>query len=84
MGLIFLKVLDSLAASLRAFTPAKIREWRRLIVASGFVVIVIIVVVVIAIVLLALVFIHVVFELNRMGYGPRFFILWMNSLGGSR
>jgi uncharacterized membrane protein YdbT with pleckstrin-like domain len=77
MGLIFLKVLDSLAASLRAFTPAKIREWRRLIVASGFVV-------VIAIVLLALVFIHVVSELNRMGYGPRFFILWMNSLGGSR
>ena len=77
MGLIFLKVLDSLAASLRAFTPAKIREWRRLIVASGFVV-------VIAIVLLALVFIHVVSELNRMGYGPRFFILWMKSLGGAR
>ena len=80
MGLIFLKVLDSLAASLRAFSPAKIREWRRLVVAFGFVVIV----VVIAIVLLALVFIYVVSELNRMGYGPRFFILWMKSLGGSR
>jgi len=59
MGLIFLKVLDSLAASLRAFSPAKIREWRRLVVAFGFVVIV----VVIAIVLLALVFIYVVSEL---------------------
>jgi hypothetical protein len=72
MGLIFLKVLDSLAASLRAFTPAKIREWRRLIVVFGFFV-----------VILALVFIHVVSELNRMGYGPWFFILWMKSLGGS-
>ena len=78
MGLIFLKVLDSLAASLRAFTPAKIREWKRLIVAFGFVVIVVV------IVLLALVFIHVVSELNRMGYGSCFFILWMKSLGGSR
>jgi uncharacterized RDD family membrane protein YckC len=78
MGLIFLKVLDSLAASLRAFSPAKIREWRRLIVAFGFVVIVVV------IVLLALVFIHVLSELNRMGYGPCFFILWMKSLGGSR
>ena len=78
MGLIFLKVLDSLAASLRAFSPAKIREWRRLIVAFGFVVIVVV------IVLLALVFIHVLSELNRMGYGPWFFILWMKSLGGAR
>ena len=78
MGLIFLKVLDSLAANLRAFTPAKIREWRWLVVAFGFVVIVV------AIVLLALVFIHVVSELNRMGYGPWFFILWMRSLGGAR
>jgi hypothetical protein len=50
-----------------------------LIVAFGFVVIV----VVIAIVLLALVFIYVVSELNLMGYGPWFFILWMKSLVGS-
>jgi len=80
MGLIFLKVLDSLAASFRAFSTAKIREWRRLIVAFGFVVILFVV----AIVLLALVFIHVVSELHRMGYGPWFLILLMKSLGGSR
>ncbi len=83
MGLIFLKVLDSLAASLRAFSPAKIREWGRLVVAFGFVVGYVVIVVVIAIVLLALVFIHVVSELNLMGYGPWFFILWMKSLVGS-
>lgn len=74
MGLMFLKGLDSLAANLRTFTPAKIREWRRLIVAFGFIVI--------AIVILALVFIHVVSELNRMGYGPWFFILLMKLVGG--
>ena len=74
MGLMFLKVLDSLAANLRKFTPAKIREWRRLIVAFGFVVI--------AIVILALVFIHVVSEFHRMGYGPLFIILWMKLVRG--
>jgi hypothetical protein len=74
MGLMFLKVLDSLAANLRTFTPAKIREWRRLIVAFGFVVI--------AIVILALVFIHVVSEFHRMGYGPLFIILWMKLVRG--
>jgi uncharacterized RDD family membrane protein YckC len=80
MGLIFLKVLDSLAASLRAFTPAKIREWRRLIVA----VCILVVVVIVSLVVLAMVCLHVVSELQRMGYGPWFFILWMKSLGGSR
>ena len=74
MGLMFLKVLDSLAANLRTFTPAKIREWRRLIVAFGFVVI--------AIVILALVFIHVVSEFHRMGYGPLLIILWMKLVRG--
>jgi hypothetical protein len=74
MGLMFLKVLDSLAANLRTFTPAKIREWRRLIVAFGFVVI--------AIVILALVFIHVVSEFHRMGYVPLFIILWMKLVRG--
>jgi uncharacterized RDD family membrane protein YckC len=74
MGLMFLKVLDSLAANLRTFTPAKIREWRRLIVAFGFVVI--------AIVILALVFIHVVSEFHRMDYGPWFVILWMKLVRG--
>jgi hypothetical protein len=74
MGLMFLKVLDSLAANLRTFTPAKIREWRRLIVAFGFIVI--------AIVILALVFIHVVSEFHRMGYVPLFIILWMKLVRG--
>jgi hypothetical protein len=78
MGLIFLKVLDSLAANLRSFTPAKIREWRWLMVAFGLVVFV----VVIAIVILALVFIHVVSEFHRMGYGPWFVILWMKLVRG--
>ena len=80
MGLIFLKVLDSLAASLRAFTPAKIREWRRLIAA----VCILLLVLIVSLVLMAMVFLHVVSELQRMGYGPWFFILWMKSLGGSR
>ncbi len=80
MGLILLKALDFMAANLRAFTPAKIREWRRLIVALGFAVFFVI----IAIVLLAMVSVHVVSELHRMGYGPWFFILLMKSLGGSR
>jgi uncharacterized RDD family membrane protein YckC len=80
MALTFLKSLDSLAASLRAFTPAKIREWRRLIVA----VCILLLVLIVSLVVLAMVCLHVVSELQRIGYGPWFFILWMKSLGGSR
>ena len=80
MALTFLKLLNSLAASLRAFTPAKIREWSRLIV----VVCILLVVVIVSLVVMAIVCLHVVSELQRIGYGPEFFIFWMKSLGGSR
>ena len=80
MALTFLKLLNSLAASLRAFTPGKIREWRRLIV----VVCILLLVVIVSLVVLAMVCLHVVFELHRIGYGPWFFISWMKSLGGAR
>lgn len=76
MGLILLKALNRLVANLRAFTPARIREWRSLVVAIGIV----FMVAVIGIVLLVRVYIYAVSELHRMGYGPWFFLLLMKLL----
>lgn len=64
MALTFLKLLDSLSACIRTFTPAKVRELRRLTRAIS----VLILALIAFVVTLAFVFLHVVSELKRMGY----------------
>ena len=69
-----------LLKDLAAFTPAKLEAWCRLLVALSFFFLVLLLVAIV----LAITLVWTLRELDKLGYGPAFFILWMCSVGGSR
>jgi len=69
-----------LLKDLAAFTPAKLEAWRRVIVSLSFFFLVLLLLVMV----LAILLVWTLSELNKLGYGPAFFILWMCSAGERR
>jgi len=69
-----------LLKDLAAFTPAKLEAWCRVLVTLSFFFLVLLLVVFV----LAILLVWTLSELDKLGYGPAFFILWMCSVGGSR
>jgi hypothetical protein len=61
-------------------TPAKLEAWRRVIISLSFFVLVLLLVAI----FLAITLVWTLRELDKLGYGPAFFILWMCSVGRSR
>lgn len=61
---------------LAAFTPAKLEAWCRLLVALSFVFLILLFVVLV----LAVLLVWTLAELDKLGYGPGFFILLMKFL----
>lgn len=65
---------------LAAFTPAKLEAWRRVIISLSFFFLVLLLVFFV----LAILLVWTLCELDKLGYGPMFFILWKCSVGRSR
>jgi hypothetical protein len=61
---------------LASFTPAKLKAWRRVIISLSFFFLILLFVVLV----LAVLLVWTLAELDKLGYGPGFFILLMKFL----
>jgi hypothetical protein len=80
MGRRLIKSIRGLVQVLAVFTPAKLEAWRRFIVTLSFFFLVLLLVAIV----LAITLVWILSELDKLGYGSTFFILWMCSVGRSR
>lgn len=65
-----------LLKDLAAFTPAKLEAWRRVIISLSFFFLILLFVVIV----LAVLLVWTLAELDKLGYGPGFFILLIKFL----
>jgi hypothetical protein len=67
---------NRLLKDLAAFTPAKLEAWRRVIVSLSFFFLVLLLFVLVV----AIILVWTLIELDKLGYGPGFFITMMKLL----